>query len=104
MEEKEKVPVSIITLVVGIVVTIISLWAGQNHGLLPEAASEQAPLVDRFFDIMFTIATGLFIIVEGTIVFCMIKFSNSIYPKQKQPHQTLCVSANISKQNELQLF
>ncbi|MCL2930048.1 MAG: cytochrome c oxidase subunit II [Trichodesmium sp. St16_bin4-tuft] len=74
MEEKEKVPVSIITLVVGIVVTIISLWAGQNHGLLPEAASEQAPLVDRFFDIMFTIATGLFIIVEGTIVFCMIKF------------------------------
>lgn len=74
MEEKEKVPVSIITLVVGIVVTIISLWAGQNHNLLPEAASEQAPLVDNFFDIMFTIAIGLFIVVEGTIVFCVIKF------------------------------
>ena len=74
MEEKEKVPVSIITLVVGIVVTIISLWAGQNHNLLPEAASEQAPLVDKFFDIMFTIAIGLFIVVEGTIVFCVIKF------------------------------
>ncbi len=74
MEEKEKVPVSIITLVVGIVVTIISVWAGQNHGLLPEQASEQAPLVDRFFDIMFTIAAGLFLVVEGTIVFCVIKF------------------------------
>ena len=74
MEQKEKIPLSIITLVVGIVVSIISIWAGQNHGLLPEQASEQAPLVDGFFDIMFTIATGLFIVVEGTIVFCAIKF------------------------------
>ncbi|MGD1700390.1 cytochrome c oxidase subunit II [Dapis sp. BLCC M229] len=74
MEEKEKVPVSVITLVVGIVVTIISVWAGQNHGLLPEQASVQAPLVDGFFDIMFTIAAGLFLVVEGTIVFCAIKF------------------------------
>ncbi|NEQ35409.1 MAG: cytochrome c oxidase subunit II [Okeania sp. SIO3I5] len=74
MEEKEKVPVSIITLVGGIVITIISLWVGQNHGLLPEQASEQAPLVDGFFDVMFTIAAGLFLVVEGTIVFCAIKF------------------------------
>jgi len=74
MEEKEKVPVSVITLVVGIVVTIISVWAGQNHGLLPEQASEQAPLVDGFFDVMFTIAVALFLVVEGTIVFCAIQF------------------------------
>ncbi|MGD1807838.1 cytochrome c oxidase subunit II [Dapis sp. BLCC M126] len=74
MEEKEKVPVSVITLVVGIVITIISVWAGQNHGLLPEQASAQAPLVDGFFDVMFTIAAGLFLVVEGTIVFCVIKF------------------------------
>lgn len=74
MEEKEKVPVSVITLVVGIVVTVISVWLGQNHGLLPEQASEQAPLVDGFFDVMFTIAAALFFVVEGTIVFCVIKF------------------------------
>jgi cytochrome c oxidase subunit 2 len=74
MEEKEKVPVSVITLVVGIVITIISVWLGQNHGLLPEQASKQAPLVDDFFDIMFTIAAALFLVVEGTIVFCAIKF------------------------------
>lgn len=74
MEEKEKVPVSVITLVVGIVITVISVWLGQNHGLLPEEASKQAPLVDRFFDIMFTIAAALFLVVEGTIVFCVIKF------------------------------
>lgn len=74
MEEKEKIPVSVITLVVGIIVTIISVWLGQNHGLLPEQASVQAPLVDGFFDIMFTIAVALFLVVEGTIVFCAIKF------------------------------
>ncbi|MCL2931510.1 MAG: cytochrome c oxidase subunit II [Trichodesmium sp. MAG_R03] len=74
MEKKEKVPVSIITLVVGILVTIISLWVGQNHGLLPEAASEQASLVDDLFDVMFTIGIGLFIVVEGTIIFSVIKF------------------------------
>ncbi|NEP81468.1 MAG: cytochrome c oxidase subunit II [Okeania sp. SIO3B3] len=74
MEEKEKIPVSIITLVVGIIITIISVWLGQNHGLLPEQASEQAPLVDGFFDIMFTIGVALFLVVEGTIVFSAIKF------------------------------
>jgi cytochrome c oxidase subunit 2 len=74
MEEKEKVPVSVITLVVGIVVTVISVWLGQNNHLLPEQASEQAPLVDDFFNIMFTIAAALFFVVEGTIVFCVIKF------------------------------
>lgn len=74
MAEKEKVPVSVITLVAGIVITIISVWLGQNHGLLPEQASEQSPLVDGFFDVMFTIAAALFLVVEGTIVFCVIKF------------------------------
>lgn len=31
-------------------------------------------LVDKFFDIMFIIVIGLFIVVEGIIVFCVIKF------------------------------
>jgi len=72
--EKEKVPVSVITLVVGIAIAIVSFWYGQNNGLLPEQASEQAPLVDGFFNIMVTIATGLFFVVQGTIVFCAIVF------------------------------
>jgi cytochrome c oxidase subunit 2 len=72
--DKEKVPISIITLVVGIAIAIVSLWYGQNNGLLPEQASEQAPLVDGFFNIMLTIATALFFVVEGTIIFCAIRF------------------------------
>lgn len=72
--EKEKVPVSVITLVVGIAIAIVSLWYGQNNALLPEQASEQAPLVDNFFNLMVTIATGLFFVVQGTIVFSAIVF------------------------------
>lgn len=72
--EKEKVPVSVITLAIGIAIAIVSFWYGQNNGLLPEQASEQAPLVDDFFNLMVTIATGLFFVVQGTIIFCAIRF------------------------------
>lgn len=68
-KEKEKVPASILTLVAGIVITVVSFWYGQNNHLLPEQASEQAPLVDGLFNVMVTIATALFIVVEGAIVF-----------------------------------
>ncbi|WP_373526794.1 cytochrome c oxidase subunit II [Nostoc sp.] len=70
----QKVPVSLWTLVAGIVVTVISIWIGQNHTLLPEQASQQAPLVDAFFNVMFTIAIALFLVVEGTIVTFLIQF------------------------------
>ncbi|MBE9124850.1 MULTISPECIES: cytochrome c oxidase subunit II [unclassified Coleofasciculus] len=72
--QKEKVPGAILTLTAGILVTLISLWYGQNHGLLPEQASEQAPLVDNFFNLMMTICTALFLVVEGTIIIALIKF------------------------------
>lgn len=73
-KEKEKVPASILTLVAGIAITMISFWYGQNHHLLPEQASEQAPLVDGFFNLMVTIATALFFVVEGAIVLFAIKY------------------------------
>ncbi|NJR21816.1 MAG: cytochrome c oxidase subunit II [Richelia sp. CSU_2_1] len=73
-KEKEKVPASILTLVAGIVITVVSFWYGQNNHLLPEQASEQAPLVDGLFNVMVTIATALFIVVEGAIVFFAVKY------------------------------
>ncbi|ACK64657.1 cytochrome c oxidase, subunit II [Rippkaea orientalis PCC 8801] len=69
-----KIPSNIITLLVGIVITLISLWYGQNHGLMPVAASYDATQVDGIFNFMMTIATGLFLLVEGVLVFCLIKF------------------------------
>lgn len=69
-----KIPSNIITLIVGVVITLISFWYGQNHGLMPVAASYDATQVDGIFNFMVSIATGLFLLVEGTLVFCLIKF------------------------------
>jgi cytochrome c oxidase subunit 2 len=68
------IPSNIITLIAGILLTLISLWYGQNHGLLPVAASQDAGDIDGLFNLMMTIATGLFILVEGVLVYCLFKF------------------------------
>jgi cytochrome c oxidase subunit 2 len=70
----KQVPASLLTLLAGVMITLISFWVGQHHGLLPEQASAQAPLVDRFFNVMVTIATALFLIVQGAIVWFIIQF------------------------------
>ena len=54
--------------------TLISLWYGQNHGLMPIAASQDAGDVDQLFNFMMTIATGLFLLVEGVLVYSVISF------------------------------
>jgi cytochrome c oxidase subunit 2 len=70
----KQVPAPFWTLLIGIVVTLISLWYGQNNHLLPVQASEQAPLVDGFFNVMATIGMALFIVVEGAIIYSLIRF------------------------------
>ncbi|WP_066424200.1 cytochrome c oxidase subunit II [Anabaena sp. 4-3] len=70
----EQIPISLWTLIAGIVIGGISIWIGQHHTLLPVAASQQAPLVDGFFNIMFTIAIALFLVVQGTILIFLIKY------------------------------
>jgi cytochrome c oxidase subunit 2 len=70
----QQIPAPFWTLIIGIVVTLISLWYGQNNNLLPVQASEQAPLVDDFFNVMVTIGTALFIVVQGAIIYSLIRF------------------------------
>jgi cytochrome c oxidase subunit 2 len=82
----EQIPISLLTLVAGVVVTILSLWIGQHHSLLPVQASQQAPLVDGFFNIMFTIAIALFLIVEGTILIFAIKYRQKPGDNADGPH------------------
>lgn len=69
-----KIPSNITTLIAGILLTLVSLWYGQNHNLLPEAVSEEAPLVDGLFNMMMTIATGLFLIVQCVLIYSLFKF------------------------------
>ncbi|WP_427159137.1 cytochrome c oxidase subunit II [Aliinostoc sp. HNIBRCY26] len=69
-----KIPSSIWTLLIGIGLTLVSLWYGQNHGLLPTAASDEAVLVDGLFNTMMTVSAGIFLIVEGVLIYCAIKY------------------------------
>lgn len=69
-----KIPTPIATLIAGIAITLISLWVGQNHGLMPAAASEEALEVDGLFNLMMTIATALFILIEGALIISVLKF------------------------------
>lgn|GEM_PF-114315 len=68
------IPSNITTLIAGIVLTLVSLWYGQNHGLLPVAASADAAKIDGLFNLMMTISTGLFIMVQGALIVAAIKF------------------------------
>ncbi|MDW8328356.1 MAG: cytochrome c oxidase subunit II, partial [Anaerolineales bacterium] len=69
-----RIPTSIWTLTVGVLVTVIAVWVGNHVSFFPEQASLQAPLVDNFFKLMLMIATALFLLVAGTIIFFAIQF------------------------------
>ncbi|WP_353928961.1 cytochrome c oxidase subunit II [Okeanomitos corallinicola TIOX110] len=69
-----KIPNTIWTLLIGIVLTLVSFWYGQNHGLLPVAASDEAVLIDGLFNAMLTVSIGIFLIVEGVLIYSVIKY------------------------------
>lgn len=69
-----KVPTAIITLIVGILITLASLWVGQNNSLLPTAAAAEAVEIDRLFTAMIAIATGLFLLVQGALLYSLFAF------------------------------
>ncbi|MBF2017419.1 MAG: cytochrome c oxidase subunit II [Rivularia sp. T60_A2020_040] len=68
------IPSTIWTLLIGVLLTLTSLWFGQNHGLLPTAASDEAFLVDGLFNTMMTVSVGIFLIVEGILIFSAIRY------------------------------
>ena len=68
------IPSSIWTLLIGITLTLVSLWYGQNHDLLPVAATDEAVLVDGLFNTMMTVSTGLFLVVEGVLIYTAFKY------------------------------
>ncbi len=80
------IPTSIVTMLIGIVVTLLSLWYGQNHGLMPVAASTEAGEVDQLFNLMMTIGTGLFLLVEGTLIIAVIRFRRKPGDETDGPH------------------
>ena len=70
----------------GIALTLISLWYGQNHGLMPVAASHEATLIDGLFNTMMTISIGLFLLVEGVLIITVIRFRRPKDDTTDGPH------------------
>ncbi len=68
------IPVTILTLLAGIAITLVSLWFGFNNNLLPLAATNTAADVDQLFNVMLAISIALFLLVQGLIVISAIKF------------------------------
>lgn len=61
-------------LIAGTLLSVISIWYGQHNGLLPVAASDEANQVDGIFNFMMTIATGLFLLIEGALIYMAFRF------------------------------
>ncbi|WP_019499492.1 cytochrome c oxidase subunit II [Pseudanabaena sp. PCC 6802] len=64
--------ISVVTVLCLIVIS--GIWYGNNHGLLPLAASDEASLYDGLFNTLTALATALFLLVEGTLLFCIFRF------------------------------
>lgn len=69
-----KIPSQIITLLFGVVLTLVSLWYGYNHNLLPIAASKEAVLIDDLFNVMMVISAGIFILVQSALLFIAYRY------------------------------
>ncbi|MGB8700019.1 MAG: cytochrome c oxidase subunit II [Thermosynechococcaceae cyanobacterium] len=69
-----KVPNTITALLIGITLTLVSLWVGQNNGMMPISASAEAPKIDGLFNAMLSISAGLFLLVQGALLYSVFRF------------------------------
>ncbi len=68
------VPKTILAIFSGAIAVAAGIWIGQNVNLLPIEASENAPVYDELFRVLFSIGTVLFVGILGLVVFSLIKF------------------------------
>ncbi len=62
-----------IVVIIGLIFAA-SIWYGRNNGLLPVAAGDEALLYDGLFNTILAIAFGFFLVVEGVLLYSIIKF------------------------------
>ncbi len=62
------------TIVLVVALVIGGVWIGQTVDLLPASASENAPVYDELFRVLFSIGTILFVGILGLVVYSLIKF------------------------------
>lgn len=76
----------IAVVIAGVVIALASLWYGQNSGLLPIAASQEAMQVDSIFKLMLTVSAGLFLLIEGVLIYSAIRFRQPQGDETDGPH------------------
>ncbi len=62
-----------VTVLVGLIIAA-SVWFGLNNHLLPAAAGLEAVVYDRLFNTMVGIAFGVFLLIEGLLLFSILVF------------------------------
>jgi cytochrome c oxidase subunit 2 len=68
------IPSSILTMLAGVILTLVSIWYGLNHGLLPDQATLEAGLVDNLFNVMLIIGTWLWLLITGALAIALLRF------------------------------
>ena len=69
---KKNTSISIVV-IIGLIIAS-SIWYGRNNGLLPVAAGDEALLYDGLFNTILAIAFGFFVVVEGVLIYSIVKF------------------------------
>ena len=83
---------AIITLIISIVLSIGTIWIGNNINFLPAEASTNAPIYDELSMVLFSIGTILFIGMVAFIIYSLITFRSR--PGQKG--DGLAIEGNIN--------
>lgn len=60
--------------VIGVILLVVGVLAGWTHPFMPIAASAEAKATDSLFNIMIAISTIVFLIVEGALIYSILKF------------------------------
>ncbi|MFW6731601.1 MAG: cytochrome c oxidase subunit II [Synechococcus sp.] len=69
-----RIPPAILTLVLGMVLVLVSLWVANDVPLLPESASINAPVYDELFRVLLAIGTGLLLGITGIVIYSLVRF------------------------------
>jgi len=68
------IPSALVTLLIGMALTLAGLWVGHNVRLLPVEASANAPVYDALFEVLFSIGTILFLGIVGLLLYSLVRF------------------------------
>jgi cytochrome c oxidase subunit 2 len=68
------IPSALVTLLIGMALTLAGLWVGHNVRLLPVDASANAPVYDALFEVLFSIGTILFLGIVGLLLYSLVRF------------------------------